>query len=65
GVKIAMSTVLNPPLLREGMARDFVRQVQQLRKEGDLDIEDGIRIVWSSSSYDVRTDLQEWGSYIQ
>jgi len=57
--------VLTPPLLREGMARDFVRQVQQLRKEADLEIEDRIRIGWSATSDDVRTALQEWGTYIQ
>ena len=65
GVQIAMSTVLTPPLVREGMARDFVRQVQQLRKEADLEIEDRIRIGWSSPSDEVRVALQEWGSYIQ
>jgi isoleucyl-tRNA synthetase len=65
GVQIAMSTVLTPPLLREGMARDFVRQVQQLRKEADLEIEDRIRIGWASSSEEVRMALQEWGAYIQ
>jgi isoleucyl-tRNA synthetase len=65
GVQIAMSTVLTPTLLREGMARDFVRQVQQLRKEADLEIEDRIRIGWSAASDDVRTALQEWGRYIQ
>jgi isoleucyl-tRNA synthetase len=65
GVQIAMSTVLTPPLVREGMARDFVRQVQQLRKEADLEIEDRIRIGFAAGSDEVRLALQEWGAYIQ
>ena len=34
---VALSTVLTPELVREGAARDFIRQVQQLRKDHDLD----------------------------
>ena len=44
GVQIAISTVLTDELIREGMSRDFVRQVQQLRKDASLNIQDRIQI---------------------
>ncbi|MFM8217430.1 MAG: class I tRNA ligase family protein [Planctomycetaceae bacterium] len=64
GVQLALSTVLNDELLREGMARDFVRQVQQLRKDADLEIEDRIRIAFSSPHAGVLLALREWQAYI-
>ena len=64
GVQLALSTVLNDELLREGMARDFVRQVQQLRKDADLEIEDRIQIAFSSPHAGVLLALREWHEYI-
>ncbi len=40
----ALVTELTPELLREGMAREFVRRVQDLRKTADLDVADRIRV---------------------
>jgi isoleucyl-tRNA synthetase len=65
GVQIALSTVLTPALVREGMARDFVRQVQQLRKDADLEIENRIRVFCSSDHSDVQAALAEWSDYIR
>ncbi len=65
GVQIAMSTTLTPELLHEGMARDFVRHVQQLRKDADLEIEDRIRIGWSATNGDVAFAISHWSDYIQ
>ncbi len=65
GVQIALSLVITPELKREGMARDFVRQVQQLRKEADLEIENRIRIDYSSGNADVKSAITEWSDYIR
>ncbi len=35
GVQIALSTAMSPELIQEGLARDLVRQIQQLRKDHD------------------------------
>jgi isoleucyl-tRNA synthetase len=40
----ALVTDLTPELLEEGMAREFVRRVQDLRKTADLDVADRIRV---------------------
>lgn len=65
GIQIALSTILTPELEREGMARDFVRQVQQLRKEADLEIQDRIRIFYAAEEADVQKAVAEWSDYIQ
>ena len=64
GVQIALSTVLTPELEREGLRNDFVRQVQQLRKDGGLEIEDRITIDYQSSSDRVHESVNEWSEYI-
>ena len=65
GIQIAISTVTTPELEREGMARDFVRQVQQLRKDADLQIQDRITVQFQSDSADMATAVTEWADYIQ
>jgi isoleucyl-tRNA synthetase len=41
---VALVTELTPELVREGLAREFVRRVQDLRKTTDLDVADRIRL---------------------
>jgi isoleucyl-tRNA synthetase len=38
----ALKTELTPDLIREGLAREFVRRVQEMRKQADFDIADRI-----------------------
>jgi isoleucyl-tRNA synthetase len=64
GIQVAISTVLTPELLREGMSRDFVRQVQQLRKDADLNIQDRIRIEYATADPTIREMVSEWHHYI-
>jgi len=40
----ALVTELTPELVREGLAREFVRRVQDLRKTADLEVADRIRV---------------------
>ena len=60
-LQIALSTELSPELIREGMARDFVRQVQQLRKDADLEIEDRIRICYQTADADSHCGVDRVG----
>ena len=64
GVQIALSTAITPELKREGIARDFVRQVQNLRKEADLDIQDRIRVSYHATDPEVSHAIPEWSDYI-
>jgi isoleucyl-tRNA synthetase len=45
----ALATELTPALVREGLAREFVRRVQDLRKTADLQISDRIRIFYTAT----------------
>ena len=45
----ALVTDLTPELEREGLAREFVRRVQDLRKQADLDIADRIRVYYQAT----------------
>jgi isoleucyl-tRNA synthetase len=64
GILVAISTVLTPQLIREGMSRDFVRHVQQLRKDAGLNIQDRITITWQSQQPAVAEMATEWQNYI-
>ncbi|MFG0296217.1 MAG: DUF5915 domain-containing protein, partial [Maioricimonas sp. JB045] len=67
GVQIALSTALTPDLVREGMARDLIRHVQQLRKDADLDENARIRVLWTTDGDDgeLQTALAEWDETIR
>ena len=65
GIQLALSTELTPALLREGMARDFIRQVQQLRKDANLEIESRIRVYYVSDNPQIAETLNEWGDLIR
>ncbi len=45
----ALVTDLTPELVDEGLVREFVRRVQSLRKDADLDIADRIYLYYSAS----------------
>ncbi len=64
GFFIGLVTELTPELEREGLARDFVRQVQNLRKERDLAIEDRIQLRYQAPD-EVAAAILEWAEYIQ
>ena len=64
-LQVALSTTLTPELVREGLARDFVRQVQQLRKDRDLQIEDRIRIAYHGGGERLNEAIREWDEYIR
>ncbi len=64
GIQVALSTELTPELVHEGIARDFVRHVQQLRKDADLQIEDRIVIQVANLDTEVSKALQQWREYI-
>ena len=41
---LALEVQLTPPLIREGLSREFVNKVQQMRKSADLEVTQRIRI---------------------
>jgi isoleucyl-tRNA synthetase len=60
----ALLTELTPELIHEGLAREFVRRVQDLRKQADFDIADRIRL-YVTGSGDLMAALRRHAEYVQ
>lgn len=56
---------LTPQLQSEGLAREIVRAIQVLRKEGGLEITDRIKLLWNSSAGEVKQAVKEFEDYIK
>jgi isoleucyl-tRNA synthetase len=63
GYLAALKTELSEALIQEGLAREVVRRVQQLRKDADLDIADRIDVVYRASD-GLRAALRNFADYI-
>ncbi len=61
---VTLDTNVTDELKREGMARDFVRLVQQLRKDKDFNISDRIELCWQTSNPELAKALAENNAYI-
>ena len=59
----ALVTELTPVLVQEGMAREFVRRVQDLRKSADLDVADRIELFVEASA-GLRSAVETHREYI-
>lgn len=49
GLSVAVDTELSTELIQEGLAREFVNRIQNMRKEADFDVVDRIEIGFSGS----------------
>ncbi|MGI6524865.1 MAG: isoleucine--tRNA ligase [Bdellovibrionota bacterium] len=61
GVVVALDTTITPDLEAEGKARDLVRQIQEMRKEGDFNVTDRIEM----SIQGLADVLAKHGDYIK
>jgi len=59
----ALVTDLTPELVQEGLAREFVRRVQDLRKSADLDVADRIELFVEASA-GLRSAMEAHRDYI-
>ena len=64
GVTVAIDTTLTDDLRAEGLAREVVRRVQNLRKEAGFDIADKIILTYQSGGRVVRV-VNQWADYIK
>ena len=63
GVVVAVETELSEALISEGMARDFIRNVQNMRKDAEFDVSDRIQIFVATDDALVKV-IQEHEAYI-
>jgi isoleucyl-tRNA synthetase len=59
----ALVTELTPELVQEGLAREFVRRVQDLRKSADLDVADRINL-YVEASPALQSALEAYREYV-
>ena len=61
---VTLDTNVTDALKREGMARDFVRLVQTLRKDKDFNISDRIELCYSTEDAELAQALEENKGYV-
>ena len=64
GLTVALDTTLTPELINEGLAREFVNRVQNMRKDAGLEVTDRIRINFEAPSR-VAEAVQRLSDYIK
>lgn len=64
GYAVAVSTVLTPGLIQEGVARDLVRNIQEMRKTAGFDISDRIELKVIDPPDEIANVLDVFGDYI-
>ena len=61
---VTLDANVTDALKREGMARDFVRLVQTLRKDKDFNISDRIELCYATSDAELAKALEENKAYV-
>ena len=64
GYMVVLDTTLSLDLIEEGLARELVRRIQNLRKVADFNLDDRIEIVYSDASDAIDAVMQLFGGYI-
>ncbi len=65
GFVVVIDTELNDALIREGMVRDIVRQIQEMRKKAAFDISDRIELSLKATGAELEKAIQEFQAYIE
>ena len=64
GITVALDTTLDKELINEGIAREFVNRIQNLRKESGFEVTDRITIQYSAGTQ-ISDSVIAMSSYIQ
>jgi isoleucyl-tRNA synthetase len=64
GTQLLLAVRINEELAREGMAREVVRHVQELRKKSGLEMEDRIILYFATESPALRRAVESHNAYI-
>jgi len=64
GYVVVLDTEMTPELVNEGLAREVIRRIQNLRKTADFELNDHIDVVYTDATDGVKTALEQFGDYI-
>lgn len=62
---VILDTVLGSSLIREGYARELIRQLQDMRKEAKYKIDEKILCWWHSDSEEIKKAIADWDDSIK
>ncbi|MFZ2487227.1 MAG: class I tRNA ligase family protein [Anaerolineae bacterium] len=65
GIVVALGTVITPALRAEGLAREVVRQIQQMRKQADFELSDRIVTTYQTDDAELTQAIGEYAAYVQ
>ncbi|EAZ82079.1 isoleucine--tRNA ligase [Algoriphagus machipongonensis] len=65
GVTVALDVTISDELKQEGVARDLVNRIQNLRKDMGLEVQDKINISIAAGIDVVQASVESFGDYIQ
>ena len=65
GIVLSLDTKLDKDLLAEGLARDLIRNIQELRKESNLEVTDRICLVFFNKMNKLNQALNLFAEYIE
>jgi isoleucyl-tRNA synthetase len=67
GISVAVDAVLTPALKAEGLARELVRRVQEMRKKAGFNIEDRITTYYQvqEPAPALQSVLEDWAAYLR
>ncbi|HSI75747.1 MAG TPA: isoleucine--tRNA ligase [Lunatimonas sp.] len=65
GLTVALDVTVTEVLKQEGIARDLVNRVQNMRKDMGLDVQDKIHITLANQSEEIDTAIRAFAGYIQ
>lgn len=64
-LEVALHTEITPELQAQGIARELIRQIQDMRKEAKYHVQDKILIRWSSEDPEIEKVLKDFSDLIQ
>src|SRR5690606_13020629 len=62
---VALDVTITEELKQEGIARELVNRIQNLRKDSNLEVQDKIHIVLQASVAEVNSAVENFRDYIQ
>ncbi|MCB0254824.1 MAG: isoleucine--tRNA ligase [Anaerolineae bacterium] len=64
GIVVALDTTITPALRQEGLAREVVRRLQQMRKDAGFELSDRIHTTWLTGDEDLAAAIEAQAAYI-
>ena len=65
GIVVALDTSITPLLRQEGLAREVVRKLQQMRKDAGFELSDRIHTTWLTGDEELAAAIDSQAAYIQ